>query len=602
VEQSRIRNFGIVAHIDHGKSTLADRLLEITGTLSERERRDQVLDQMDLERERGITIKASAVRMTYAARDGQQYVLNLIDTPGHVDFSYEVSRSLAACEGVLLVVDAVQGVEAQTVANADLAVAAGLEILPVINKLDLPNASPERVRREIEDVIGLESSAALLTSAKEGTGVEEVLEAIVARIPPPQGDADAPLRALVFDSHFDPYRGTIAYVRLRAGRLRKGMRICMMAAGKEFEVDEVGVFGLTMKPVEALTAGEVGYVAAGMKVIGDARVGDTITDAARPASDPLPGYRPLKPMVFCGLYPTEGDDYTPLREALQRLQLNDAALTFEPETSAALGFGFRCGFLGLLHMEIVQERLEREYGLALVATSPSVVYRVNRTDGGVIEVDNPAAMPDAQYIDYIEEPWVRATIMGPAEYVGPCLELAQERRGEFRNIEYSSTDRVIITYDLPLAEILLDFFDQLKSRTRGYASLDYEVAGYRPGDLVRVQVLVNGDAVDALSFVTNRDRAQARGRRAVEKLKQVVPRQLFEVRLQAAIGSRIVAAENIRPLRKNVLAKCYGGDVTRKRKLLEKQKAGKKRMKQIGSVEIPQEAFLSVLRIGDDTW
>jgi len=591
-----------VAHIDHGKSTLADRLLEITGTLSERERRDQVLDQMDLERERGITIKASAVRMTYAARDGQQYVLNLIDTPGHVDFSYEVSRSLAACEGVLLVVDAVQGVEAQTVANADLAVAAGLEILPVINKLDLPNASPERVRREIEDVIGLESSAALLTSAKEGTGVEEVLEAIVARIPPPQGDADAPLRALVFDSHFDPYRGTIAYVRLRAGRLRKGMRICMMAAGKEFEVDEVGVFGLTMKPVEALTAGEVGYVAAGMKVIGDARVGDTITDAARPASDPLPGYRPLKPMVFCGLYPTEGDDYTPLREALQRLQLNDAALTFEPETSAALGFGFRCGFLGLLHMEIVQERLEREYGLALVATSPSVVYRVNRTDGGVIEVDNPAAMPDAQYIDYIEEPWVRATIMGPAEYVGPCLELAQERRGEFRNIEYSSTDRVIITYDLPLAEILLDFFDQLKSRTRGYASLDYEVAGYRPGDLVRVQVLVNGDAVDALSFVTNRDRAQARGRRAVEKLKQVVPRQLFEVRLQAAIGSRIVAAENIRPLRKNVLAKCYGGDVTRKRKLLEKQKAGKKRMKQIGSVEIPQEAFLSVLRIGDDTW
>jgi GTP-binding protein LepA len=600
VEQRLIRNFGIVAHIDHGKSTLADRLLEITGTLSERERRDQVLDQMDLERERGITIKASAVRMTYAARDGQQYVLNLIDTPGHVDFSYEVSRSLAACEGVLLVVDAVQGVEAQTVANADLAVAAGLEILPVINKLDLPNASPDRVRREIEDVIGLESSAALLTSAKEGTGIEEVLEAIVARIPPPQGDADAPLRALVFDSHFDPYRGTIAYVRLREGRLRKGMRICMMAAGKEFEVDEVGVFGLTMKPVEALAAGEVGYVAAGMKVIGDARVGDTITDAARPASDPLPGYRPLKPMVFCGLYPTEGDYYTALREALQRLQLNDAALTFEPETSAALGFGFRCGFLGLLHMEIVQERLEREYGLALVATSPSVVYRVNRTDGGVIEVDNPAAMPDAQYIDYIEEPWVRVTIMGPAEYVGPCLELAQERRGEFRNIEYSSTDRVIITYDLPLAEILLDFFDQLKSRTRGYASLDYEVASYRPGDLVRVQVLVNGDAVDALSFVTNRDRAQARGRRAVEKLKQVVPRQLFEVRLQAAIGSRIVAAENIRPLRKNVLAKCYGGDVTRKRKLLEKQKAGKKRMKQIGSVEIPQEAFLSVLRIGDD--
>jgi GTP-binding protein LepA len=600
LEQSRIRNFGIVAHIDHGKSTLADRLLEITGTLSERERRDQVLDQMDLERERGITIKASAVRMTYSARDGQQYVVNLIDTPGHVDFSYEVSRSLAACEGVLLVVDAAQGVEAQTVANADLALSVGLEIIPVINKIDLPNASPERVRAELGDVIGLDGASALLTSAKDGTGVAEVLEAVIARIPPPQGDPEAPLRALVFDSHFDPYRGTIAYVRLREGRLRRGARIRMMATGKQFEVDEVGVFGLTMKPVEMLAAGEVGYVAAGMKVVGEARVGDTITDAERPAAEALPGYRALKPMVFCGLYPAEGDDFPALREALERLQLNDAAFSFEPESSVALGFGFRCGFLGLLHMEIVQERLEREYGLTLVATAPSVVYRVHRTDGEVVEIDNPARMPEIQYVDHIEEPWVAATIMAPAAYVGPCLELAQERRGEFRNLEYSSTDRVIITYDLPLAEILLDFFDQLKSRTRGYASLDYELAGYRRGELARVQVLVNGEPVDALSFVAPRERAQARGRRVVEKLRQVVPRQLFEVRLQAAIGSRVIASESIRALRKNVLAKCYGGDVTRKRKLLEKQKAGKRRMKQVGSVEIPQEAFLNVLRIGDD--
>jgi len=600
LEQSLIRNFGIVAHIDHGKSTLADRLLEFTGTLTERERRDQVLDQMELERERGITIKASAIRMSYAARDGQTYVLNLIDTPGHVDFAYEVSRSLAACEGVLLVVDAVQGVEAQTVANADLAIGSDLEVVPVINKIDLPNASPERVRLELKDVIGLDGASALLASAKEGVGIEEVLEAVVAHIPAPQGDPDAPLQALVFDSHFDPYRGIIAYVRLRQGHLAKGMRIRMMATAKEFEVDEVGVFGLTMKPVESLIAGEVGYIAAGIKVIGDARVGDTVTSADRPAATALPGYRALKPMVFCGLYPTEGDDYSPLREALERLQLNDAALSYEPESSAALGFGFRCGFLGLLHMDIVQERLEREYGLSLVATAPSVVYRVHRTDGEVAEIDNPARMPEPQYLDFIEEPWVKATIMAPAEYVGPCLELAQERRGEFRNIEYSSTNRVVITYDLPLAEILLDFFDQLKSRTRGYASLDYDFAGYRQGQLVKVQVLVNGDAVDALSFVTHRERAQGRGRRAVEKLKQVVPRQLFEVRLQAAINSRVIASETVRALRKNVLAKCYGGDVTRKRKLLEKQKAGKKRMKQIGSVEIPQEAFLSVLRLGDD--
>jgi GTP-binding protein LepA len=600
VEQSLLRNFGIVAHIDHGKSTLADRLLEFTGTLSERERRDQVLDQMELERERGITIKASAIRMSYAASDGRTYVLNLIDTPGHVDFAYEVSRSLAACEGVLLVVDAVQGVEAQTVANADLAIASDLAIVPVINKIDLPNASPERVRLELRDVIGLDGDSALLVSAKEGIGIEQVLAAVVAHIPAPQGDADAPLQALVFDSHFDPYRGIIAYVRLRQGRLAKGMRIRMMATGKEFEVDEVGVFGLTMKPVESLVAGEVGYVAAGIKVIGDARVGDTITQADHPAATALAGYRALKPMVFCGLYPTEGDDYSPLREALERLQLNDAALSYEPETSAALGFGFRCGFLGLLHMDIVQERLEREYGLSLVATAPSVVYRIHRTDGEVVEIDNPARMPEPQHLDFIEEPWVKATIMAPAEYVGPCLELAQERRGEFRNIEYSSTNRVIITYNLPLAEILLDFFDQLKSRTRGYASLDYDFAGYRPGELVRVQLLVNGDPVDALSFVTHRERSQSRARRAVEKLKQVVPRQLFEVRLQAAINSRIIAAETVRPLRKNVLAKCYGGDVTRKRKLLERQKAGKKRMKQIGSVEIPQEAFLTVLRLGDE--
>jgi len=598
-EQSQIRNFCIIAHIDHGKSTLADRLLEYTGLLNGRAQHDQVLDSMDLERERGITIKASAVRLTYHARNGQDYELNLIDTPGHVDFNYEVSRSLAACEGALLVVDAVQGVEAQTVANATLATAANLEIVPVINKIDLGNASIERAEQEIEDVVGLPADDALHVSAKQGTGTEEVLEAIVHRIPAPTGDRTAPLRALVFDSHFDPYRGVIAYVRVREGAIVRGMRILLMSSGRTFEVDEVGVFELGMKPVERLEAGEVGYVCAGMKNLRDIRVGDTITDAARAASEPLPGYRPVKPMVFCGFYPSNSDQYPNLREALEKLQLNDAALSFEAETSQALGFGFRCGFLGLLHMEIVQERLEREYQIDLVATAPSVVYRVTTTKGETMEMDNPARLPDEQFIAQIEEPYVLATIMAPSEFVGPCLELAQERRGVYRNMEYTHTNRVMITYELPLAEILLDFFDGLKSRTRGYASFDYEFIGYRPGELSRLNILINHEPVDALSFITHKDRAQARGRVLVERLRAILPRQLFEIRIQAALGARIIASERIAPMRKDVIAKCYGGDITRKRKLLEKQKAGKKRMKQVGSVEIPQEAFMSVLKIGD---
>lgn len=597
IQQSRIRNFSIIAHIDHGKSTLADRLLEYTGVMNERIKTEQILDSMDLERERGITIKASAVAMTYRAKDGKDYELNLIDTPGHVDFHYEVSRSLAACEGALLVVDAVQGVEAQTVANCILANEQGLTIIPVINKIDLPSADPERVRGEIEDGLAILGDEAILASAKEGIGTEEILEAVVSQIPPPQGDNDAPLQAMIFDSHFDPYRGIIAYVRVRNGIIRPGMRIKMMSTGKIFEVQEVGRFTLGMNPTEELVAGEVGYVAAGIKSLGDARVGDTITDSVRPASEQLPGFREAKPMVFCGLYPTDSSDYPLLREALEKLQLNDAAITFEPETSSALGFGFRTGFLGLLHMEIVQERLEREYNLTIIATSPSVVYRVTTTKGEVILVDNPADMPTPDRIQLIEEPYVAAKIIAPSEYIGPCMELAQERRGIFKSMEYAGVKRVIINYDLPLGEILLDFFDQLKSRTRGYASFDYEFAGYHEGELVKVNMLVNGDQVDALSFITPRDRSYRRGSAMAKRLKEVIPRQQMEIRIQASIGTKIIAAESVRPYRKDVISKCYGGDITRKRKLLEKQKAGKKRMKAIGSVEVPQEAFMSVLQL-----
>ena len=599
VAPQHIRNFCIIAHIDHGKSTLADRILELTHALGVREMREQVLDQMDLERERGITIKASAIRTRYRARDGHDYVLNLVDTPGHVDFTYEVSRALAAAEGALLVVDAVQGVEAQTVANVHLALEQGLEIIPVVNKIDLPNASPERALMELEEIIGLDPSEALLASAKLGTGVEEVLEAVVARIPPPAGDPEAPLQALIFDAHFDPHRGIVAYVRVRNGALRPGMPILMMSTRERFEVQEVGVFRLGLEPVDELPAGMVGYVIAGMKEIGQAPVGETITAADHPASQPLPGYRQAKPMVFCGIYPSENSDYPYLRSALEKLSLNDAALSYEPETSAALGFGFRCGFLGLLHMDIVQERLEREYELDLVATAPSVVYRVHTTDGEVHEVDSPAKLPPLDRVARIEEPYVLATIMTPSAYVGPCLELCEDRRGQYEKMEQSHTDRVAITYVLPLSEILLDFFDQLKSRSRGYASLDYEPIGYREEDLTKLDVLINGQPVDALSVITHRSRAQQRGRALVERLRKVLPRQLFEIRIQAALGTRIIASERIAPLRKNVLAKCYGGDVTRKRKLLEKQRAGKKRMRQIGRVDVPQEAFLTVLKIAD---
>ena len=599
IEQSQIRNFCIIAHIDHGKSTLADRLLENTGVVTERMKAVQILDSMELERERGITIKASAVAMTYHARDGKDYELNLIDTPGHVDFHYEVSRSLAACEGAILVVDAVQGVEAQTVANCILANEEGLTLVPVINKIDLPSADPLRVRGELEEALAIPGDEAIEASAKEGIGTVDILEAVIARIPAPSGDIEHPLQAMIFDSHFDQYRGIIAYVRVRNGVLRAGMRVQMMSLGKSVEVQEVGRFTLGMNPTDELVAGEVGYMAAGIKSVGDAPVGDTITEMARPAEHPLPGFREAKPMVFCGLYPTDGNDYPLLREALEKLQLNDAALVYEPETSSALGFGFRAGFLGLLHMEIVQERLEREYNLDLIATSPSVVYRIQTYGGEVIMVENPALMPPPHHIEIIEEPYVAATIIAPSEYIGTCMELAQERRGVYQTMEYAGTNRVIINYELPLGEILLDFFDQLKSRTRGYASFDYEFVGNRPGDLVKVNMLVNGETVDALSFITPRDRAYRRGASMAKKLKEVLPRQLFEIRIQAAIGGKIIAAEAVRPMRKDVLAKCYGGDITRKRKLLEKQKSGKKRMKSIGAVEIPQEAFMSVLRLED---
>ncbi|MFY9202941.1 MAG: translation elongation factor 4 [Limnochordia bacterium] len=597
MDQKLVRNFCIIAHIDHGKSTLADRLLEATGTVTKRELAEQILDSMDLERERGITIKLTAVRINYRAADGQEYVLNLIDTPGHVDFSYEVSRSLAACEGALLVIDATQGVEAQTLANLYLALEHDLEIIPVINKIDLPSADPDRVKREIEDIIGLDSSEAILASAKTGAGIDEILEAIVNRIPPPQGDLDAHLQALIFDSHYDSYRGAVAYIRVFSGTLKTGDQIQMMSSGRTFEVSELAVLCPMMTPVDRLLPGEVGCVMASMKNVKDTRVGDTITHAQRPAPKPLPGYQPAKPMVYCGLYPVDNEQYVELREALEKLQLNDAALAFEPETSAALGFGFRCGFLGLLHMEIVQERIEREFNLNIIATAPSVVYRIRLTDQTEIYIDNPAAFPAVGKIETIAEPFVTATIMLPEEFVGPVMELCQERRGEFKNMEYVTLERVRLEYDIPLSEILMDFFDKLKSRTKGYASLDYEFSGYRESDLAKLDILLNGKPVDALSCIVHRDKAYERGRSLARKLKELIPRQQFEVPIQAAIGSKVIARETVKALRKDVLAKCYGGDVSRKRKLLEKQKEGKKRMKSLGSVDVPQEAFMAILKV-----
>jgi len=610
--QDHIRNFCIIAHVDHGKSTLADRILELTGAIAERDMQDQLLDTMDIERERGITIKMTAVRLRYTALDGQEYELNLIDTPGHVDFTYEVSRSLAACEGAVLVVDAAQGVEAQTVSNVNLAFNNGLTIVPVINKVDLAAAEPERVREDIENILAVEAHDAVLASGKAGLGTREILEQVIERIPAPSGDPSASLRALIFDSHFDTYLGVVCYIRVVDGSIRPGQRVRLMATGRDYEVNTVGVFRPRMEQADLLRAGEVGFFTAGIKTIGDANVGDTLTSAQSPAQEPLAGYRKAKPMVFCGLYPIDNRDYPDLREALEKLQLNDAALSFEAETSAALGFGYRCGFLGLLHMEIIQERLEREFGLRLIATSPSVVFHIHLTDGRMVEVDNPAAFPEPVRIASIEEPYVDATVFVPSTFVGTIMELGQERRGEFVGLEHIThaspteaaagagmyRDRVMLRYRLPLAEILLDFYDQLKSRTRGYASFDYEPAGYREGKLVKLDVLLNGETVDALSLITHRDKAYGRARALVEKMKEVVPRQQYEVRIQAAIGGKIIAAESVRAFRKNVTAKCYGGDITRKRKLLEKQKEGKKRMKQIGSVEIPQEAFLSVLRIG----
>jgi len=599
VKQSHIRNFCIIAHIDHGKSTLADRILEYTGALSEREMQDQVLDSMELERERGITIKLNAVRLKYKADDGETYTLHLIDTPGHVDFTYEVSRSLAACEGALLVVDAAQGIEAQTLANVYLALENNLEILPVINKIDLPSAEPERVRQEIEDVIGLDASEAVLASAKNGIGIKEILEQIVRKIPPPSGDRNKPLKALIFDSYYDSYKGVICFIRVVDGVLKPGMRIRFMGTGAEFDVTEVGSHLPKAVTMDELGPGDVGYVAASIKNVKDTRVGDTITDARNPTPEPLPGYRKINPMVFCGMYPIDSTDYNDLREALEKLVLNDASLHFEPETSQALGFGFRCGFLGLLHMEIIQERIEREFGIPLITTAPSVVYRVTLTNGQVKEISNPSEYPDQGRIEQVEEPYVKASIIVPNDYVGPIMELCQGKRGEFVDMQYLDTNRVTLIYQLPLAEIVYDFFDQLKSRTKGYASFDYELSGYRPSRLVKMDILLNGEKVDALSFIVHRDNAYHRGRVICEKLKELIPRQMFEVPIQAAIGQKVIARETIKALRKNVLAKCYGGDITRKRKLLEKQKEGKKRMKQVGSVEVPQEAFMAVLKLDD---
>ena len=597
--QKRIRNFSIIAHIDHGKSTLADRILEKTNALTQREMKSQLLDSMDLERERGITIKLNAVQLQYKAKNGEEYILHLIDTPGHVDFTYEVSRSLAACEGAILVVDAAQGIEAQTLANVYLALDNDLEILPVINKIDLPSAEPERVRQEVEDVIGLDASEAVLASAKAGIGIEEILEQIVEKVPAPTGDPDAPLKALIFDSLFDPYRGVVAYIRIVEGTVKVGQKIRMMATGKEFEVVEAGVFTPRTTQRDELTVGDVGFLTASIKNVGDTRVGDTITLASNPATEPLPGYRKLNPMVFCGLYPIDTSKYNDLRDALEKLQLNDAALQFEAETSQALGFGFRCGFLGLLHMEIIQERIEREFKIDLITTAPSVIYSVYTTKGELITVDNPAHMPDPQSIDRVEEPYVKAKIMVPNDFVGAIMELCQKKRGNFIDMQYLDANRVTLTYEIPLSEIVYDFFDQLKSSTKGYASFDYELIGYKASKLVKMDILLNGEQVDALSFIVHRDSAYDRGKIIVEKLKELIPRQQFEVPVQAAIGQKIVARSTIKSMGKNVLAKCYGGDISRKRKLLDKQKEGKKRMKAVGSVEVPQEAFMAVLRMDD---
>ena len=595
----KIRNFCIIAHIDHGKSTIADRLIEYTGTLQKREMEAQVLDSMDLERERGITIKAQSVRILYKAQDGEEYTLNLIDTPGHVDFSYEVSRSLAACEGALLVVDAAQGVEAQTLANVYLALEHDLEIIPVINKIDLPSADPDRVKHEIEDIIGLDASEAVLCSAKSGIGIPDILEAIVNKVPAPPDKSDEPTRALIFDSRFDAYKGAIAYVRVKEGTIKAKDTIRMMHDNKDFDVTELGIFTPNLVPVQELPCGSVGCIAASIKNVKDCHVGDTVTLANNPAPEPLPGYRKAVSMVYCGLYPTESKDYENLRDALEKLQLNDAALEYEAETSLALGFGFRCGFLGLLHMDVIQERLEREYNLSLITTAPSVNYKVYKTNGEMLEVDNPAKLPPPTEIDYIEEPYVKATTIVPKDFVGTIMELSQDKRGEYQSMEYLDETRVSVVYHLPLSEIIYDYFDKLKSATKGYASLDYELIGYKQSPMVKMDILLNGDPVDALSIIVHKDRAATRGRALAEKLKELIPRQMFEIPIQAAVGTKIVARETVKAWRKDVLAKCYGGDISRKRKLLEKQKAGKKRMKAVGSVEIPQEAFMAILKVED---
>ena len=600
MDQRFIRNFSIIAHIDHGKSTLADRFLELTGALQAREMEAQVLDAMDLERERGITIKAHPVRLNYTADSGEQYVLNLIDTPGHVDFGYEVTRSLAACEGALLLVDASQGVEAQTLANAYLAVDNNLDVIPVINKIDLPSAQPDECKRQIEDIIGLDASTAILASAKEGTGTRDILEAVVARFHPPKGNPDAPLKALIFDSWYDAYRGVVIVVRVIDGTLKTKQKIRLMVTAQDYEVDGLGVFSPKAIPVDELGVGEVGFIVANIKRVADAKIGDTVTETHRPTSEPFPGFKELKPMVFAGLYPVEGHKYTELRDALEKLRLNDASFFYEPETSAALGFGFRCGFLGLLHMEIVQERLEREYDMDLVTTAPGVLYRVTTTDGEVQEIDSPAKLPDAGRITKLEEPVITAMILTPAEHVGAILQLCQDKRGIQKKLEYMKSDRVLITYELPFNEVVLDFYDKLKTMSRGYASLDYHVTGFWESPLVKMDILVNGEPVDALSIIVHRDAAYDRGRALASKMRELIPRQMFEVAIQASIGNRIIARESVKALRKNVLAKCYGGDITRKRKLLEKQKEGKKRMKRVGRVEIPQEAFLAVLKMGTE--